>query len=295
MRSWSHVLTPSCTAATRTTYSTRSRGSLGALSQRPRGADQAERPARAWTAVPFENPFNLCDHRRRLDPAPVVGQAVAESVAGRGLRTIAEEWVLPPAPDWRCRHRVCAAAGAGAAPIGGGAPTAEQRPGASRGDVALHLLAGLALVLPAYALTAGWGVAHMPSYARSPDPGLIVYRRYLGTAGWALLVLFTVDSYLTYMVAKVNAVTRIWLSAGRDGILFRPLARVHPRFHASHLLVAFLFAVVVVVPSSVFPLPAAPIGSAVLVAPAWLLAGFGVTYRYARRHPDLLRLGLSRG
>jgi hypothetical protein len=51
----------------------------------------------------------------------------------------------------------------------------------------------------------------------------------------------------------------------------------------------------VVVFSSVFPLPAAPIGSAVLVALAWLLVGLGVTSWYARRHPDRLRLGLSRG
>lgn len=223
------------------------------------------------------------------------------------------------------------------------------------------LISGLALILPAYALTVGWGLPAMGKYATSPDPGLIVYRHYLGEAGWLLLILFTINSYLMYMVAKVNAVTRIWFSAGRDGIIFRPWAKVHGRHKTPHALVAVFFAVILainlvtgailgpttaalwlltvsgvciiavhivantsltvymlrerqfrlalhgIVPSlatviglivlwySVYPLPAAPIGSAVILALVWLALGFAVTWYYVSRHPELMKTaGLSR-
>lgn len=101
-------------------------------------------------------------------------------------------------------------------------------------------LAGLALVLPSYALTVGWGVDKMTSYANSPDPGLIVYQHYLGSVGWWFLVIITITSYMSFMVAKVNAVTRIWFSAGRDGVLLGFLGKVHPRFRTPYrAIIAF--------------------------------------------------------
>jgi amino acid transporter len=125
--------------------------------------------------------------------------------------------------------------------------TRDSRRLIRRAIIIAWILAGLALVLPSYALTVGWGVTDMSKYASSPDPGLVVYQHYLGSFGWLLLVLFTINSYMMYMVAKVNAVTRIWFSAGRDGILFGRLASVHPRFRTPNALVAFFFAAVVVI------------------------------------------------
>lgn len=230
-----------------------------------------------------------------------------------------------------------------------------------RGVMIAWLLAGLALILPSYALTVGWGLGRIASYGNSPDPGLIVFRNYLGNLGYILLILFTINSYLMYMVAKVNAVTRIWFSAGRDGIFFKPLAKVHPTHRSPYLLVVLFFAVILVinlvagfvlgptngalwlltiagvaiigvhivantaltfymkrvgkmkillhgiVPTvasiiglvvifySVYPVPAAPFGSAVIFSLLWLAAGFVVAFFYAKRHPDWLkRAGLSR-
>ncbi|MHB1874426.1 MAG: hypothetical protein ACYCPF_06180 [Streptosporangiaceae bacterium] len=45
----------------------------------------------------------------------------------------------------------------------------------------------------------------------------------------------------------------------------------------------------VVIWYSVYPVPAAPIGSAVFVALGWLVVGFVVAYYYARRHPEMMR------
>jgi amino acid transporter len=239
--------------------------------------------------------------------------------------------------------------------------TQDSRRLVRRAIMIAWLISGLALILPSYALTVGWGLPTMANYAKSPDPGLIVYRRYLGEIGWLLLILFTINSYLMYMVAKVNAVTRIWYSAGRDGIIFGRFARVHGDHRTPHVLIAVFFAVILVinvvtglilgpttaalwlltisgvciiavhivantsltlymirqgkfrlalhgiVPTlatliglvvlwySVYPLPAAPIGSAVVLALIWLALGFAATWYYVTRHPDRMRLaGLSR-
>jgi amino acid transporter len=108
-------------------------------------------------------------------------------------------------------------------------------------------VAGVALIVPSYALTVGWGVPAMAGYAKSADPGLIVYRHYLGTVGWALLIAVTMSSYLSYMVSKVNAVTRIWFSAGRDGIFYGRIRNVNQRFKTpTQAVVTFGVAIVII-------------------------------------------------
>ena len=108
-------------------------------------------------------------------------------------------------------------------------------------------LAGVALVLPSYALTVGWGVNAMKTYASSPDPGLIVYQHYLGNVGWLLLVIFTITSYANYTIAKVTAVTRIWYSAGRDGVIFKRFAKIDPQFKVPRQLIVLFFVTILVV------------------------------------------------
>jgi len=136
------------------------------------------------------------------------------------------------------------------------------------------ILSGLALIIPAYALTVGWGVTQMSTYATSPDPGLIVYMRYLGLAGWALLVAFTINSYFSYMVAKYNAVSRIWFSSARDGLWFRKLGldKVHGRFRTPSRSILF-FATLILIINIVTGLIMGPTNGGV-----WLLtfAGLGI-------------------
>ncbi|MFP3295994.1 MAG: APC family permease [Vulcanisaeta sp.] len=136
------------------------------------------------------------------------------------------------------------------------------------------ILSGLALIIPAYALTVGWGVNQMSTYATSPDPGLIVYMKYLGLAGWTLLVAFTINSYFSYMVAKFNAVSRIWFSSARDGLWFRKLGldKVHGRFRTPSRSILF-FATLILIINIVTGLIMGPTNGGV-----WLLtfAGLGI-------------------
>jgi len=55
-------------------------------------------------------------------------------------------------------------------------------------------LVGLALTLSAYALTVGWGLNDMDSFAKNGAPGVVVFHRYLGVWGAVALVVLAVNS-----------------------------------------------------------------------------------------------------
>ena len=106
----------------------------------------------------------------------------------------------------------------------------DPRKTVRKGLIIAWLLAGVALIPASYALTVGWGIPNIGNYANSADPGLIVFQNYLGPIGYALLAIFTINSYFSYGVAKTNAVSRIWYSAARDGIVFpKSVSKLHPK------------------------------------------------------------------
>ena len=92
-----------------------------------------------------------------------------------------------------------------------------------RSLVIAWVLSGLALIPASYALVTGWGLSNIGAYANSPDPGLLVFRQYLGPVGFVLLIIFTINSYFSYGVSKTNAVSRIWYSGARDGVVYPKL------------------------------------------------------------------------
>lgn len=95
------------------------------------------------------------------------------------------------------------------------------------------ILAGIALIPASYALVMGWqtSISSITNYASAPDPGLLVFQKYLGSAGFILLIIFTINSYFSYGVSKTNAVSRIWYSAARDGVIYpKFVAKLHPKY-----------------------------------------------------------------
>lgn len=106
----------------------------------------------------------------------------------------------------------------------------EPKKSVGKSIIYAFLLTGFALVLPAYALTVGWGINNISNFATSPDPGLIVYSKYLGIMGFILLSIFVANSYLSFIVANANVVSRVAFSASRDGIIFpRWFYYTHPK------------------------------------------------------------------
>ncbi|MFP3161314.1 MAG: APC family permease [Vulcanisaeta sp.] len=109
-------------------------------------------------------------------------------------------------------------------------------------------LGGLALLMASYALTLGWGINNMSSFAQSPDPGFIVFYKYLGLPGWALLLAFVINSYAAYAVAKFNSVSRLWFSAARDGLWFKRIGadKVHPHFKTPYVALVWYYIAAIV-------------------------------------------------
>lgn len=97
-------------------------------------------------------------------------------------------------------------------------------------------LTAISLIPTTYALTVGWGVHNISSFASSPDGGLVVFQKYLGLGGVVLLIIFTVNSYLQNGVSKATAVSRLWYSGARDGVVLpKRAAKIHPKFHTPYV------------------------------------------------------------
>ncbi len=112
----------------------------------------------------------------------------------------------------------------------------EPRKNIGKSILFAMLLTAVALIPTTYALTVGWGVNHISGFAAVNDGGIIVFQKYLGIVGAVLLIVFTVNSYLTYGVAKATAVSRLWYSAARDGVaLPKKFGVVHSKYKTPHM------------------------------------------------------------
>ena len=88
---------------------------------------------------------------------------------------------------------------------------------------ALYILAGLLaipLIISAYAETIGWGIGNMASFSVSPDPGLVVFGKYLGIVGFTILAIFVMNSFNSALITDVNSSIRMTFGFSRDGVLF---------------------------------------------------------------------------
>lgn len=98
----------------------------------------------------------------------------------------------------------------------------------------------VSLVIPAYALTVGWGINNMVNYASYPDPGVLVFDKYLGPIGGLLLVAFTINSFLDSNVSLMSSVSRYIFSLGWDGLLPKWTAKLHPKYWSPYYAVILL-------------------------------------------------------
>jgi len=116
---------------------------------------------------------------------------------------------------------------------GGSAPLGEESKHSRLITRALTmgvLLVGAVLTEVAYALTVGWGVDNMVSFANSNIPGIIVYTGYMGIAGGLLLALFALNLAFSDSVAMQSNAGRMYFAMARDGVLPKSFAKIHPRW-----------------------------------------------------------------
>lgn len=117
------------------------------------------------------------------------------------------------------------------APLGEEAKGVRTQQGRLIGKAAILSLTmvGAALTISAYALTVGWGQAHMASFATSPAPGVTVFLRYLGPLGAIALVVLAVNSALMDDLALLTSTSRVLYAVSRDKLLQTSFAVVNGR------------------------------------------------------------------
>ncbi len=116
---------------------------------------------------------------------------------------------------------------------GGSAPLGEEVKSSKAITKALMLgvfIVGIVLTEVSYALTVGWGINNMVSFASCGIPGIVVYARYLTIAGGLLLALFAFNSAFSDSVAMQSNAGRVYFAMGRDGILPKFFSYVHPKW-----------------------------------------------------------------
>ncbi|BAB60390.1 amino acid transporter [Thermoplasma volcanium GSS1] len=111
----------------------------------------------------------------------------------------------------------------------------EPKKNIGRSIVYAMILTAISIIPATYALTVGWGISNISSFASSPDAGIIVFEKYLGPIGAVLLIIFTINSYLTNGVSKATAIGRWWYSAASDGIVFpKRFSKVHSKYKSPY-------------------------------------------------------------
>jgi amino acid transporter len=125
-----------------------------------------------------------------------------------------------------------------------------------RRSILISMLVMLAaLLIPAYALTVGYGVSNMATFSSLPDPGIIIFERYGGIIAGLILIILTINSYLSSNVSLMSSVSRVIYSLGRDDILPKSMTKLHSKYHSPYISVMTLELggiIIAIIPSIIY-------------------------------------------
>lgn len=126
---------------------------------------------------------------------------------------------------------------------GGSAPLGEEAVNSraiTKSLVFGLIIVGIVLTEVAYALTVGWGVSLMSTFATADIPGIIVATAYAGAAGGIMLSLVAFNSAFSDSVAMQSNAGRVYFAMGRDGVLPSYFAQLHERYVTPHKALMFI-------------------------------------------------------
>lgn len=106
-----------------------------------------------------------------------------------------------------------------------------------RGVIFAALIVGAFFCITAYAGVIGWGTHDIASYATNSNPWLVIATKFWGV-GWVVVFLALINSGVANAAAGVNSCSRVFFSMGREGMLPKALAKVHPRFRTPSVAIA---------------------------------------------------------
>ena len=126
---------------------------------------------------------------------------------------------------------------------GGSAPLGEEAVNSraiTKSLVFGLIIVGIVLTEVAYALTVGWGVSLMSTFATADIPGILVATAYTGAAGGIMLSLVAFNSAFSDSVAMQSNAGRVYFAMGRDGVLPSYFAQLHERYVTPHKALIFI-------------------------------------------------------
>jgi len=132
---------------------------------------------------------------------------------------------------------------------GGSAPLGEEvrvTSSITRSLVLGLLIVGAVLTEVAYALTVGWGINNMSSFANAEIPGVIVATLYAGIIGGLLLSLTAFNSAFSDAVAMQANAGRVYFSMARDRVIPQAFAKISKRFGTPYISLIFIALISVV-------------------------------------------------
>ncbi|MCL4313808.1 MAG: APC family permease [Actinobacteria bacterium] len=98
-----------------------------------------------------------------------------------------------------------------------------------RGLVLSTAAVAVIMVFVAYALTIGWGPAHMGTFANSSIPGLLVIHKFMGTGMELLVAVFMANSIVSAIIASTLVVSRVTHVMSVAGLFPKSFRDVDPR------------------------------------------------------------------
>ena len=131
-------------------------------------------------------------------------------------------------------------------------------------------ITALIFILTSYAMTVGWGISNMGSFASSGVPGIILSDKYLGLAGLIVITVLVLNSVFAGGLAPLIASARLVFSMARDSVIPPKLSKVNK--HRSPGIALFILAVAAVLISTLSGLALGIEGGFVFML---LLAGVG--------------------
>lgn len=154
-----------------------------------------------------------------------------------------------------------------------------------RAIIIASILAGATLISAMYALTIAWGPTSMSSYALSPDPGLIIWRRFFGLPGELILLFFILNGYIAYTVANPIVQSRVIYSMARDGVFPKWFAVTHKKYHTPYRAI-ILVSIIALIVSFGLSIPFGPFNAAIITG---AMAGIGLVLAHAMSNVAFVR------
>ncbi len=161
--------------------------------------------------------------------------------------------------------------------IGISEETKQSKSNIPRAIIIASILAGVTLISAMYALTIAWGPTAMHGYGQSPDPGLIIWRRFFGLPGEIILLFFILNGYIAYTVANPIVQSRVIYAMARDGVFPKWFAVTHKKYKTPYRAIMLVSLIALIVSLSL-SFPFGPFDAAIITG---AMAGIGLVAAHA--------------